>query len=337
MAAVHFQVVLSMGFVDNSLLATGFEKLGGRPAMIFMLLAGIGVSLRVRPGASRSIEEVRKSLFRRGVFFFIVGYLNLIVWTGDILRVYGIAYIVASFVILSGTRRLLAGAIGAVAVFLVLVATIDFGTNIDFATLEYENLWTTQGALLNLFYNGFRSVFPWLGVFLLGMVIGRSNLQDPIVRRRYILGGLAAWAGAELVSFGLLQATLPLAESQADIDDLQALFGTDSFPSMPLFLISASGLATTIVMTCIGCCDAAKGKWFVPLANAGQLAFTWYIGHIVIVIAIAVATETQANYPTSVSLAVSIAFALLMVVTSWLYRKRFRFGPLEWVLRKLAK
>lgn len=48
MALVHFVMVLSANQMDSSVLSWLFERLSGRPAMVFMILAGIGVSLRFR-------------------------------------------------------------------------------------------------------------------------------------------------------------------------------------------------------------------------------------------------------------------------------------------------
>ena len=208
---------------------------------------------------------------------------------------------------------------------------IDFETNWNFETLEYANLWTLSGGLLNLFYNGFRAAFPWLGLFLVGMLIGRNDLRSPTVQRMFFWSGIAVWLTAELTSFGLLSLTLPLG-SPAEQEDLLAILGTNSLPPMPLFLLAAGGFATALIFGCVRFFRHAD-RW-LALVYAGQMAFTWYILHIVLVIGAGAITEFNGTSQIVVPIVVTAGFFLLMCVVSLLYRTKFKFGPLELVLRK---
>ena len=102
-----------------------------------------------------------------------------------------------------------------------------------------------------MFYNGFRAAFPWLGLFLVGMLIGRKDLRSPTVQRMFFWSGITIWLTAELTSFGLLSLTLPLG-SPAGQKDLLAILGTNSLPPMPLFLLAAGGFATAFIFGCAG-------------------------------------------------------------------------------------
>ena len=304
---------------------------------MFMILAGIGVSLRfVGTTDTGSIVRLRASLLRRGCVFLIVGFINLALWPGDILRVYGVAYLFAALLALSSQRNLLVYSTGVVLAFVAAVFVFDFETNWNFETLEYANLWTLKGGTMNLFYNGFRAVLPWIGVMFFGMWVGRFDFRSSKVRKTFILWGLIAWGTAELLSFCILQMLTPYTP-ESEQETLVALFGTDSLPAMPLFLLSSGGFAIALIMTCVHLCELHPTRFWKFFASAGQLAFTWYMLHIFVVIAAGLLTGFRGDVSLQVAYLVSAAFFLAMCVTSVLYRNWFRYGPLEWCLRKVAR
>lgn len=304
---------------------------------MFMILAGIGVSLRfVGKTDSDSIARLRKSLGRRGCVFLIVGFINLALWPGDILRVYGVAYLFAAMLVFSSQRKLLVYSAAVVLAFVAAVFVFDFETNWNFETLEYANLWTLHGGAMNLFYNGFRAVLPWLGVMFFGMWVGRLDLRTSKVRRTFILWGLIAWVTGELLSLGILQLLIPYTP-ESERESLVAVFGTDSLPPMPLFLLSSTGLSIALIVTCIHLCELRPSRFWTAFANAGQLAFSWYILHIVLVIGAGLLTGFRGDVSILTAYLVSALFSLGMCVTSVLYRRWFRHGPLEWCLRKLVR
>lgn len=336
MALIHFGLVLSIADLDSTWFGQFINRLSGRPATMFMILAGIGVALRMRGRDDVAVQtDVRASLVRRGVFFFVFGYMNLMLWPGDILRVYGIAYFLAACVLTVSNRLLIMAAAAVVAAFVGLMFVLEFETNWNFETLAYANLWTLSGGAMNLFFNGFRAVLPWVGLLFVGMLIGRLDLASGKVQRRLIFAGVALWLCAELTSVMLVQTTFAISPS-ADRETVVALFGTDSLPPMPMFMLSSGGLAIAVIASCIATGSSTSNRRVVEfVAAAGQLAFTWYIAHIVIVIAAGVLTDFRGDVSILVTYFVAAVFTAIMLATSAMYRKRFRHGPLEYVLRKL--
>jgi uncharacterized membrane protein YeiB len=336
MALVHFVMVLSTASMDDSGFTWVFNRLSGRPATVFMILAGIGISLRFTKVTDEKFETKKmRGLWLRGWFFLAIGFLNLALWPGDILRVYGVAYLIASYIALKSKRVLISGAFAILVVFLVMFFAIDFGTNWNFETLEYANLWTFTGGSLNLFYNGFRAVLPWLGVMLFGIWTGRFDLRSAKVRRTFFVCGIAALAFAELVSYGLIQSITP-SLTATEVEDVVGIFGTDSLPPMPLFLLSSGGTAIALVMLCIHLGEVlprALSNWF---ASAGRMAFTWYIAHIVVVVAAGVATGFRGDVSQPVAwLAAGLFYAAMCVMSVW-YLRFQKSGPLEWGMRRLV-
>lgn len=346
MAWVHFIQVLSARLTEAAGPIRGLEVLDGRPAAIFMILAGIGISLRRRrleasdaPAGEESDwreARLRASLLRRGVFFTIFGTLNLVIWPGDILRVYGIGFLVAAVFVTASRRVVGGGVLGFLFLFLALFVSFDFETNWNFETLEYANLWTPHGALMHLFYNGLRAVFPWCGLLLLGMLVGRLDLEVRRTRGKLVVGGLGIWLAAEALSIGLSR----LARSRFPGEDpelIQALLGTGSLPPLPLFLLSATGLAFVMIGLCVDLGESRWGRGLArALAPAGQLAFTWYLAHILIVLLAGAWYDFREDVPLGVSHGLAALFTIGMFVSSAVFRRFFRRGPLESLLRSVA-
>lgn len=123
MVVVHFSLVAAADRGGPAWLAAVLGLLDGRAAATFVVLAGVGITLLSRRAVTAADPvapaAVRRTLTRRGVFPLAAGFVNLVVRPGDILRVYGVALLVSS-------RLLLALAGGFVAVFVVLVLVGDF-------------------------------------------------------------------------------------------------------------------------------------------------------------------------------------------------------------------
>ena len=235
----------------------------------------------MKSGDPAAIAEVRNILVRRGLFLMAVGFVNLTIWPGDILRVYGVSLLIASRLLLATSRRLLAIAAGFALAFAVLVVVGDFEKNWEWQTMSYRNLWTPAGVVRNLFYDGFRSVLPWTGFVLFGMWLGRIDLADRRINTRVLTIAAATAIAAELTSRVLISFFLARPTEGLDEATVQALFGTESMPALPLFLLAARGSPMTVIALCIRATSVWPGRIWTPLIATGQMALTWYFAHIV--------------------------------------------------------
>ena len=340
MIVVHFGLVMAADHTRPAWSAWIMHVLDGRAAATFVILAGVGLTLRSRRAVAardeRAIGPVRKTLIRRGLFLLAMGFVNLLIWPGDILRVYGVSLVVAAGLITATDRRLLANALGFVVAFIALLLVADYETNWDWSTLTYHRLWTPRGAVRNLFYDGFRSVFPWTGLLVFGMWLGRRDLRDRAVNTRIVLAAAATAILAELASW-LLVSYFRAHPHGMDGETIEALFGTDSMPPLPLFLLSSGGAAAAVIALCVRAAEAWPGApWVAPLAAMGQMALTWYVLHILVGLGTIVALGLATSGPMPVGQACGFVFFSAAVLISWLWRRRSRNGPLEWVMRRLT-
>ena len=335
MTLIHLSLVLS-GEVADEDGGWFINRLAGRPAIMFMLLAGIGVALRCQNASDESaLLRLKLDLRKRGLFFFVFGYVFLIVWSADILRVYGLAFLLSSLLLTRSNRALWLIATSAAATLVTLLFVVDFETNWDFSTFEYSNLWTPTGAMMHLFYNGTRAVFPWAGLLLIGMIVGRCDLRSTATRWKLFSIGLITWLATEFVSHQLVDRAMRNS-GEENRDTIIAVVGTDSFPSMPLFLLSAGGLAVAVIVVCIYLAEVSPRKLWLPLADMGRMSFTWYIGHIGFFYLAATYVGPAADRPVADAYLATAACCGLMIGLSHAYRKKRTLGPLEWLLRRLT-
>jgi len=328
---VHFLMVLLPTNAEGSNI---LALLDGRPTTLFMLLAGISLTLigqRRRSGA-----DLGKVAMKRGLFLLTLGFANLILWPGDILRVYGVIFLISTFLLRRSTSFLLLISGVFIVGFMVLLFTFDFGQNWDWATLTYEGMWTWSGIVRNLLYDGFRSVFPWAGVLILGMAGGRLALSDSKMRRRAIMGGFAVWITAEAVSRAILSAAHSsdiVAGDPELLEAVSALFGTASLPPQTVFLASALGLATMVIGLCLSIpTSVADTRLARAIRATGQMAFTWYLFHIYFGVFVIVGLEWTVESQWAGLAVAGSYFAAISAGSLW-WRSRGRRGPMESVTR----
>jgi uncharacterized membrane protein YeiB len=339
MVIVHFSLVMAKDYDHPRWLGILLKLLDGRAATVFVVLAGVGITLMsrraVESGDLVAIARVQRTLVRRGWLLLAIGFLNLTIWQGDILRVYGISLMLASGLLTVSNRRLLLGSLGFAAGFVVLFVIFDFGRNWDWSELKYHDLWTPLGIVRNLFYDGFRSVWPWTGFILFGMWLGRLDLRNSRVNACVFLSGAVVALAAETVSH-VCVARLLAHPAGMDADTIRALFGTESMPALPLFLLASGGEAVAVIALCVRLVELTGPRCWWPLAATGQMALTWYLAHILLGLGTIVALDLVNTQSLPVAAACGVGFFATAVALSCMWKAFFRNGPLEAVLRRLA-
>jgi uncharacterized protein len=167
------------------------------------------------------------------------------------------------------------------------------------------------------------------------MWLGRLNLRNPAVNRRVFIAALGTAVGAEVVSW-LCVSYFLAHPHEMDAGTVKALFGTESMPALPLFLLASGTEAVVIIALCVRLSgEGPAGSWR-PLAATGQMALTWYFAHIVLGLGGVVAVGLVSSQPLPVAAGCGVGFFGVAVLVSWLWKMAFQHGPLEWVMRKIA-
>jgi uncharacterized membrane protein YeiB len=307
----------------------GFEVLSvpqGRSAILFGLLAGVGVSL-LASSRTTSTSRARHILLWRTVVLLPLG-LALQLLDHEvfvILADYSLLFVVAVAVLRWSDRALLA------------LAAVSF----TLGTVAYRlGELTWPGSFLlgpaafgdppgeivqSLVASGPYPLITWLAPFAVGMWLGRRDLSSPLVRgRMMIVGGVLA-ISMPLVSWGI---AMLAGGVDAGIGWWQ-LVEDAPHTQTPVWLLSATGSAVAVLGVSLWLADL-RPREIAPLVAAGQHAFTWYVAHLLVLHF----QPSLLRHDTILgTLAALLGFTVVMCAGSMVWSTRFRRGPLEYTLR----
>jgi uncharacterized membrane protein YeiB len=336
MVFVDFKTVMGSAQFGPGWLVSIAGFLDGRAGALFVMLAGVGVSLMTQAARdtwqSAEIDAARRRILRRALFLFVFGLLYTALWPADILHFYALYFILAAFLFMTPDRTLWLAALAC----LLGAALVFFRFNIEFAWAwlnpHYRPLWTVPGMLRHLLFNGFYPVLPWAGFLFLGMWLGRQNLLRRVTRRRIVRRALGVAVGIELLSMVILEFQPWFGPNTA-----LYLFGTSPVPPLPLFFISAAASAVAMIALCVQWGLTFNGTlWMDALAATGRLSLTLYVLHVLLGMSVLAALGLLENQPIGFALGSALLFFLLMAPFAYWWLEKFNLGPLEGFMRRVA-
>lgn len=335
------QILLMDSHPGTAWFVQAADFLYGRPAVLFVILAGVGLSLMSRraiaSGEPEKLAEIRATLWKRSIVLYAMGMLFRRWWGADILHFYGV-FLSTAALLLTLRGKWLWGLIASIllasgGVFLVIDQTPPFiGEAISRAGMFGD--WFDD-----LFIDGSYPLVPWLMFLLIGLWLGRNEIiTSAAVRRRLVRGALISLVAAELLGRlmpPLLFGVLGLRNEGV----LEMLCMLNSFPMTPLFSISAVSGAVLILSLAMARPSPflPTGAWRV-LQNTGKFSLSIYVSHIFLFLWLESWLRGMVSVEIYPALAVSIILVCFFVVPaaadSW--ARNFGRGPLEWVLRQAA-
>ncbi|MDZ4769568.1 MAG: DUF418 domain-containing protein [Chloroflexota bacterium] len=294
--------------------------------LLFSLLFGIGFAVQMRRMEASGRPFVRFYLRRLGVLLVIGMAHAILLWDGDILRLYAVAGLLLLLVRHLPARTLLgmalAIAVGGLLFFSLADDTTQISAMVDpdairlFSSGSYGDLVryrASHNVALDI------QIPMVLVMFLVGLVVGRSGALDHPDRYRPFLQRWWLWAlgvglvGNALMFIGYSDGTLWLISIGIHI----------GAPALSFVYLSAVLL------------HVDRLRWLAPV---GQMALTNYLMHSLI------GTTLFYGYglglydqlsPVLTVILVLLIFSAQGVVSRW-WMARFRFGTIEWVWRSLT-
>ncbi|WP_366295891.1 heparan-alpha-glucosaminide N-acetyltransferase domain-containing protein [Paenibacillus sp. AN1007] len=337
MILVNYKLAMNAQDAGPVWLQKVTEALEGRASALFVILAGIGVSLMTAKARASGVRELiltaQKTLYRRAAFLFVTGMLLLAIgWSADILHYYAVFLAVAALLLQSTDRKFLLGAAGILVVTIFQLLFLDYSIGWSANYHEYENVWTLSGFTRNLLFNGFHPVFPWLAFFLLGMWLGRKDwLTRKKARTRLLLIAAAAAVFMEMVSRYMMKGLTPLLSSEG----ARYLFGTKPMPPNLMYFFAAAASALTVLMICIQAAERwRESRWVQTFIRTGQLSLTHYVAHIMVGLAPLQLTGLLENGSIVFSTIYAFIFYAAAAVFSFYWKNHHSRGPLEQLMRR---
>ncbi len=283
------------------------------------------------------IRQVKINLLKRAAFLFVVGLSYYVIWPADILHYYGL-YITVGVVLRVASKRMLLIISGMLVFgYSVSVLFFNYETGWDFTILEYTDFFTINGFFRNLFFNGFHPVFPWVAFLLVGIWIGRIDFNNTKKRNTFAVSSIIIFIIFKAISIFLINIANTLSPKEAE--EFYFLFGTEPMPPMFFYMITASSLSIFIITISVYIGQKFPKILFVKnVVSTGQLALSNYFFHVIIGMLGIYFIFGKLEHAFSIEFAFFYAlfFNILLIVFSYIWRKNFKRGPLEFLMRKIT-
>jgi uncharacterized protein len=293
--------------------------------LLFSFLFGVGFAVQMRRLETTERSPVAFTLRRMGVLLMIGLAHAILIWDGDILRLYAAAGALLLLVRRLPDRALIALALIVALAGLIYFSTVDLSDASDLMDTESVQLYLSgtypdlvrhrvaQPIILDL------QIPMVLAMFLIGLVVGRGGWLDRPDRYAPLLRRWWKWA----LPVGLIGNAVMLAGYESNSAWAISLGVHIGAPALSLVYASAVLLNA----------DKLRG-----LAPVGQMALTNYLSQSLI------GTTLFYSYgfglydrlaPTVTLVLVAAIFGAQVVVSAW-WMGRFRFGLMEWLWRTLT-
>lgn len=317
-------------------LASSYSFIQGHAAPLFVTLMGAGLVLfanKVRESGDSAIKRDSSSrIIKRGVFLVVLGIFNYYIWPGDILHFYGFYMALCTLVLFRPSWTLLLAAAVVMIVTYALGQVVDRSLGWEYGHVWYNGYYTPRGFMRNTFVNGYHPVFPWTAYALVGMWLARQPIFNHDGRWRYLLIFIPITVLFKIVmSFPGLVPIRPSAMTEVD-----GIWRVLVMWSYTIHLLLRQLVAISAILVCLELADRfRKSRIIGALATTGRMSLTHYLAHTMLVLApMLVFNVLQQSRMTSFLIA--CGFFAAAITFSVLYSKRFRLGPLEAVMRRVA-
>lgn len=327
--AVAGMIAVNVGPAPEEVGGTGlWERLyalpHGRASLLFVLLAGVGVSLLTRGvrenrGQGREAMAWMRLSWRAGLL--LVAGLALQLLDHDvsvILPVYAVLFVLGGLLMKAPDGVLL----GAALVSLLAAPPLWLALRHD-DVVEPDLLMPIPRIVEALLISGPYPVITWTAPFVFGMWLGRRAVGERGVQVWMALGGAVVSVVASVVS---TVGTRLFHDSEAPVGPSMLLTSV-AHGQMPLWLVS--GTATAVMLLGIALLVTARlPRLTWPLVATGQLALTVYVAHLVVLTLIRPAPHDLAQ-----GVVITVVLVAGAVLAATLWRALFSRGPLEALLR----
>ncbi|MEU1199141.1 DUF418 domain-containing protein [Streptomyces sp. NPDC005813] len=340
-------------------LGWAMEVSHGRSSALFALLAGFTLVLltgRPQPRTGRPGRQAVGRVLIRATVLMAVGYVLTAMDTSVdvILAGYGLLFILVLPLhrLRPTTLAVLAAAAALVmpqVLFLLRIA-VDGGSWADtvVAADPLARLTDTDG-FLELFVTGEYPVLTWLPFILAGMALAKVDLTRPHALATTARCGAAlavvgyggSWLAMHLVPGAQAAVSAATDGGAAASAWWSDAVGDDPTTGAPAWLLVGAphsqttwsilgntGVALCVLAACLMAAEYAGARRAVtPFVAVGSISLTVYVGHI-----IAIKTLGTDDMPDAAALPVLLGFIAVAMLLAVAWTRRFRRGPLEYML-----
>ena len=339
MVVVNYAAMMEVSVYPAVWVYSVVDFLYGRAATLFVVLAGVSLSLMVRSRRTSGVlNRIEPYLMKRSVLLFITGIALSFWWEADILHFYALFVALGAWISACSNRVLqaltLLSAVISIPVCAVLTAIYDWTDLIPYVEGQ---MWGVK-LLMDYVTSRYYSVFPWITYFLMGMLLGRRDPADRLFFRRCLVISATTCVAIELLSAWMMTwAEHGLLEIEGNWR--LTFIRSETFPVTPLFMISSGAGALAVISFCrLAANHRAVTRCLAPVFAFGRLSLTMYVMHFFwgfSVIRWAGHSGDTVNSTTMLNAAGVFCCFGICFSACWL--RVFKRGPLETIFYQLAR
>ena len=344
---VEHTINVNVSMVDQITNFLMYMLVDGKFYTIFSLLFGIGFSIIIGNAIERGANAMH-IFYRRMLLLLCIGFAHLmLLWSGDILMLYAAMGMILPLFWQRQTKTVLRWAIFFL-ILPVITSSLVYVLNLQpcawfFRQMDY---WQTRfgicdwgtwlhesqsyGDLLKFLVMGaFERMtefiasdryFKVLGLFLVGLWIGKKKIYNDIGHHRPLLKRVMTFGFAIGIPFAIIHAYDAVNGYQ---------FAPPLHTAIEMMNIYPLGCAYMAAFALYG------KRIYAPFAYPGRMALTCYISQsaiaIILFYGVGFGWGMQLSMPEVVCSAIGVY--LFEVAGAYIWLKYFTYGPLEWVWR----
>ncbi|GAA3795471.1 DUF418 domain-containing protein [Streptomyces phyllanthi] len=342
---------------------TGFlmELAHGRASALFAFLAGFSIILitgRRAPKTGRAGRQAVAKVVIRALVLLVVG--TALTLTGTpvevILAFYGLYFLLVLPLYRLGARPL--AVIAAAGALLLPQALYVIQDALNAGESDPGGIWTWPAdadGIVSLLFTGSYPALTWIPFVIAGMAVARLDLAATAVRLRLAITGVALAAlgyGGSWLALHLVPGALPAISASGwgeggsaasawwsdtwgypDGSTPAALLVASPHSETTLSIVANTGVAIAVLAACLAAVDALPRfhRLVRPVIAVGSMSLTAYVLHVAGIQLLGI--EELPGSPPHVLL----GFLVAVTVFATLWSRRFRRGPLEWLLGKATR
>ena len=320
MFAVHVGPTAGEG-----ILGRAYALPHGRASVLFVVVAGVGVSLLVSAPTTSRWRGVGKLVWRAALLLpFGLALQELDHRVAVILQDYAVLFLVAVVLVRIPDRWLLRMAAAAVPVGSVAYLLGQMRSPQVYTRQPVVFSDTPVEALHGLVFSGPYPLITWVAPFTFGIWLGRRDLRSRAVRSRLVLiGGVMA-----VLAWVVSAVSLAVLGEPSGSTGWTHLAADTAHSQMPLWIIGSTATAAAVLGASLLAADALP-RLTRPLVVTGQVALTVYAGHI---LALHVIPDDATGPSLGPALGLLVLFTVASAVFALGWMRWFRQGPLEAVM-----
>ncbi len=338
--------------VDTAVAAIQDFLIRGKFYSLFSLLFGIGFAVQIESAGRRGADFTRH-FARRLVVLMIIGIAHAGLWYGDILKDYAlIGFLliplrnlkVATVAWIAGLGFLMRVAWPIIIATLLHVTSsasssahpgADFGAltrtfgGSDAGSMFIANLGLVRLKALQMIYDG--RALSILSMFVLGALVGRLRLYRNVSEHRNLFRK-AFWVCAPIGVIGNVVLT-PLHAATPDFPPTVVWVAEDT-----LYAIAVPSLAIAYACGFAWLWSSERAPMLRWLAPAGRMAVTTYVAQTLLGVGLFYGVGLGFGGRLGLVEGTALAFGIfaLQCLAAAVWLRWFRFGPIEWVWRRLT-